>query len=241
MADAALPALASDRPLVLLHGLGRTRLAMFPLAFSLRRRGYLPINVGYFGPAGLARGVAALTRTLDERLAGYAGPIDFVTHSMGGIVARAYLAQRPELTGRMVQLAPPNQGARIANMVRRVPLVGRVPALFDLGREDDAWPRHGLPPVAGYEVGVVAGRSVGPWLGEPSDGIVRVVETYLPEARDWILLPHFHTLIMNGRDTLQNVDAFLRTGRFHPEAPRLEGDERGFVLAPHRGAAIEAA
>ena len=231
MKSSHLPArIPEGTPVVLLHGLGRTRLAMFPLALWLKGRGYRPINVGYFGPAGLRRSLRVVTEALDAKLAPFrGGEVHFVTHSMGGIVARAYLAAREGLGGRFVQLAPPNQGATIANNVRRVPLLDRIPALTDLGRGARG-AEHELPgEVEGYEVGVIAGRSVGPWLQGPNDGVVRVEETYLPCARDWILLEHFHTLVMNGRDTWRHTDAFFRTGRFDVDAPRLELGESGRV------------
>ncbi len=229
------------QPVVLLHGLGRTRLAMLPLARTLARQGYAPINVGYFGPAGLAYGVAQVGRILAERLAPYAGrQVHFVTHSMGGIVARAYLSgEGADLPpGRLVQLAPPNQGAWLADAVGRVPLVGRVRALRDLGTAGECAP---LPTLEGWEVGVVAGRSFGPWhRGEPSDGVVRVSETYLPAARDWILLEHFHTIVMAARDAQEQVACFLREGRFGDQAPRLERTAAGEVVVRTAAGEVEA-
>ncbi len=211
---------------------------MVPLARFLARRGFTPINLGYFGPGGLQSSVDRVARDLATRLAPYEGrPVHFVTHSMGGIVARAYLGAHPwPGGGRIVQLAPPNQGSSLANKVRGLPLVGQVPALFDLGRHEDGSPRALLEPLEDYEVGVVAGRSFGPWHDGPSDGVVRVAETYLPEARDWILLEHFHTVIMNGADTRSHIEAFLDTGRFQDEALRLELDAKGDIQLRDAGA-----
>jgi triacylglycerol lipase len=213
-------------------------MAMLPLAHFLKKQGYVPINVGYFGPKGLRHSLKSVCERLDERLAPYVDtPVHFVTHSMGGIVARGYLSQRfREAGGRLVQLAPPNQGAFLANEVSRFPLLDKVPAFFDLGKDTDGNPRHGIPRLEGYEVGVIAGRSFGPWhRGVPSDGVVRVVETQLAEARDWILLQHFHTVVMSARDTWKNVDLFLREGRFTDEATRLELDEQGRVCSRSSG------
>lgn len=204
---------------------------MIPLAMFLKGRGYLPINVGYFGPRGVARSLERVSEILEEALAPHAGgTVHFVTHSMGGIVARAYLSSvKPKTTGRLVQLAPPNQGASLADTVRRVPFLERVPAFVDLGHGAEG---TRIPQVEDYEVGVIAGRSFGPWHDpDPSDGVVRVCETHLPEARDWILLRHFHTLVMNGRDTWQNVEAFLSEGRFLPGATRLELNSSGQICS----------
>lgn len=234
MSDAFLPepAGALGDPVVLLHGLGRSKLAMLPLAFRLTAAGYTPINVGYFGPAGLEKSVAKVADELERRLEPQAGrPIHFVTHSMGGIVARRYLTGRGAAlpAGRLVQLAPPNQGAWMADAVRKAPLLEKVPALNDLGT-DDAGLRADVAPLERWQVGVIAGKSFGPWhRGHENDGVVRVGETYLPEARDWILLEHFHTVVMAARDTWEHVLAFLQTGRFGEDAPRLVREEGGVV------------
>ncbi|HBP20263.1 MAG TPA: acetyltransferase [Planctomycetes bacterium] len=212
-------------PVVVLHGLGRTRLAMIPLCWHLRRQGREVINLGYFGPLGLERAVDKVARLLEP----YAEPLDFVTHSMGGIVARAYLGRHPGRGRRLVQLAPPNEGSHLADRVRRIPLLSRVPAFFDLGRGVSER-KTALPALEGVEVGVIAGASFGPWLSHPGDGIVAVEETYLPEARDWIVLPHFHTLIMNGRDTWANVLHFFAEGAFRPQETRLQRSDDGSVV-----------
>lgn len=221
-------------PIVTLHGLGRTKLAMWLLGRRLEGLGYAVTNLGYFGPAGLERSVEQIATQLAER--GLAGaPLDFVTHSMGGIVARTLIARGQVQARRVVQLAPPNQGAWIADRIRRLPLLGGLPAFRDLGQSDEALARELGPPPAEVEVGVVAGQSTSGWLGAAGDGVVRVAETRLDGARDWILLPHFHTLVMNGKDTLAEVDHFLREGRFRPEAQRLSLDAAGEVarVAPN--------
>ena len=211
---------------IVLHGLGRTRLAMVPLCWHLRKQGREVLNLGYFGPRGLDRAVDKIERLLEPY---QDEPLDFVTHSMGGIVARAYLGRSPGRGRRLVQLAPPNEGSHLADRMRRVPLLSRVPAFFDLGRGVSER-KTDLPRLEGVEVGVIAGASFGPWLSHPGDGIVAVEETYLPEAQDWIVLPHFHTLIMNGRDTWANVLHFFAEGSFRPEATRLQREEDGSVV-----------
>lgn len=228
------PEREQDRvPLVTLHGLGRTRFAMWPLAQRLRGLGYEVTNLGYFGPGGLEASVESVFAQLEERGL-QAGPLDFVTHSMGGIVARALMAEGRVDVRRLVQLAPPNQGAWIADRVRQIPLFGRVPAFRDLGQSDEGRVEDLGPPPEAVEVGVVAGQSASAWLGgEPGDGVVRVKETHLPGARDWILTPHFHTVIMNGRDTLAEVDHFLQRGRFSAQAERLGLDAAGELLREH--------
>lgn len=220
---------------VLLHGLGRSRLAMLPLAWRLRRAGLRVINVGYRGGRRpVAETAAEVAARLDAALEPGA-PAWFVTHSLGGILARAYLAARPRPGSRLVQLAPPNQGARLAESLRDVALARGVlgVTLTDLGVEQGGL-RFRTPPLEQVEVGVIAGgrggpKGYGPWLPEDNDMVVCVRETYLPEARDWILVPQVHTLIMNSAAVCQEALAFLHAGAFSPGARRLARDDAGAV------------
>jgi hypothetical protein len=72
-------------------------------------------------------------------------------------------------------------------------------------------------------------KGYGPWLPEDNDMVVCVRETYLPEARDWILVPHVHTFIMNAGAVHEQALAFLETGSFHPDARRLQRGDDGSV------------
>ncbi len=253
--------LAAMATVFVLHGLGRSPMAMLPLVWALRRAGHAPVNLGYVAArrsieATAARLAARIARLRAEAgAAGDGGPVAFVTQSLGGLLARQLLASWPapppgEVV-RLVQLAPPNQGARLADVVRGsvAParwVLGR--ALEDLGTHAGA-PRHGLPPLPPWvEAGVVAGgtggaRGFGRWLEDDNDGVVRVAETWLPEARDWILLPRLHTFVMNARDAQANALRFLEAGRFLDDAPRLarEPDGRVRLVAPAAAPAAQPA
>lgn len=162
----------------------------------------------------LAPRVAAFEATLD-------GPMHIVTHSLGGLVARGLIAtHRPSKLGRVVMLAPPNQGSELADLLFDLKLsasilgpVGGVLRTQRL-RADAAL----LGPVD-YELGIVAGNvSLTPIperiLPRPHDGKVSVASTLLEGMADHIVVPVPHSLMPVHPASIAQAIAFLGGGRF---------------------------
>lgn len=207
---------------VLLHGAGARGIVMQRVESNLRRAGYRTVNLTY---PSRKLGIDVLARDFlpaKLRPAGVdrAPRVHFVTHSMGGLVLRAYLAHaRPANLGRVVMIVPPNHGTIAADNAGRNFLLKRFfgPALPQMGTGPDAWHRRLGP--ADFSPGIIAGRGVINPLytkkfGGPNDGIVAVESAKLDGMGDFIVLPYSHTMILFRRETSRQVLAYLRDGRF---------------------------
>ncbi|MFZ5476618.1 MAG: esterase/lipase family protein [Myxococcota bacterium] len=210
------------------HGFLRTGASMWWMARTLRRAGYLDVALPTFGyhltpldvhaPRAVAA-IAALRQKWPD------ATIDLVTHSFGGILARAALGLPAVAAGgaprvrRVVMLSPPNQGALLAEQVRKVLPFHRM-----------GWdPLHQITPgvpaarplpgdIGQTEFGVLTGgtgeKGWSPWLGEDNDGKVRVDEAWLEGASDFLVVPVRHSMMPFSPLSHQQAIAFLETGRF---------------------------
>jgi len=208
---------------VLLHGLARRGGSMSRLAAAARRDGYATCSPTYPGRRrSIADLVAFLAPTFAAFEASCGGPVSIVTHSLGGLLARALIrVHRPKQLGRVVMLAPPNAGSEVADLIYRVRLdrviLGPAGIHLRTGRNEDA--ERLLGPID-FELGVIAGdRALDPIFprlifSRPNDGKVAVAATHVAGMADHIVLPVSHPLMMYDRRVVMQTMAFLNTGRF---------------------------
>jgi len=220
MSQADQPDLESDS-VVLLHGLGRSSWSMWIMQKRFEKAGLRVVNISY---PSRSQAIDELAGFVHERLtvAGLpeGGRLHFVTHSMGGIVARAVIAEkRPENLGRVVMLSPPNNGSEIVDRFSDHWLFRSVmgPAAIDLGTSPQSAPRRLGP--ADFDLGVIMGtrslNPIGSWmLDGPDDGTVSVASSKLAGMSAFVLVPASHTFIMADREAADQALHFLRHGRF---------------------------
>lgn len=206
---------------VLLHGLGRTGLSMKPVGWFLALRECNVVNITYPSLCVPMEQLADeyLDRALSERVPRNARRVHFVTHSMGGILLRQYLATHSvENLGRVVMLGPPNQGSELADRFKGYALARWLvgPNLSRLGVGPDDLPQK-LGMVT-FEVGVIAGdRPLSGWFRrhtKPNDGKVAVESTKVAGMKDFTVVHCSHTFMMCKREALQQIGEFIQRGRF---------------------------
>jgi pimeloyl-ACP methyl ester carboxylesterase len=213
---------------LVLHGLVRSRTAMSGIVEYLRERSEdtTIMNVSYASSReSLAEHAASLQRVI-AHLDGV-DDVSFVAHSLGNLVVRHYLADRRQLprraqgprVQRIVMLAPPNNGAALAEQFRDNPLFQTLwgTSGMELAEKWTAVQQQLAIPTCQF--GIIAGgtgqdEGRNPLLQGDDDLVVSVEETRLPGAHDFIVVPALHSTLMDHAEVREYTLRFLTHGYF---------------------------
>ncbi|MEM0926402.1 MAG: alpha/beta hydrolase [Planctomycetota bacterium] len=246
--ERSLPPLKREA-VVTLHGLGRTRDSMAGLGKYLAEHGdYSWINVSYASTRGRVESHAEALASVVRQLEGVE-TVHFVGHSMGNLVIRHYLTNRERTSkatasestvaesspsekaaelptvGRVVMLAPPNNGSHLAERLKdnEIYRVAAGVSGSQLATEwDELNANLGTP---SCEFGIIAGKASkrvfsNPLLTGDDDLVVTVEETKLAGASDFLVVSALHTFIMNDSEVRDAALRFLQHGYFQTEEKR---------------------
>lgn len=212
----------SGKAVVLVHGIIRSSKSFANMQRRLQQEGYHVFGFDYPSTRVTIDDSAAYLERVVESLEGI-DEINFVVHSMGGLVVRAYLGKgHDERIGRVVMIGVPNRGARMADHLKGVPLFKAVfgPAGQQLVSDPAGFPSTLATPDA--EFAVIAGgrgniRGYNPLIPGDDDGTVSVSSTRLPGAADFIMVPGIHSFLMNHTECVDCTVRFLKTGRLRED------------------------
>ena len=213
MADAVL----------LLHGIARTSASMRALQRALEAAGYPVLNLDYRSRRlPLADLAEAIHPAVSRFAAATEGALHVAAHSMGGLLARVYLARhRPARLGRTVMLGTPNNGSEVADFLRGWPPYRLVfgPAGQQLVTGQTVELKAALGAVD-YELGILAGDrplnrfAAALLLPGPNDGKVTVASTRLAGMADHRVIHTSHTRLASHPEAIAAALRFLRDGSF---------------------------
>ena len=213
----------SGRAVILIHGMGRSNKSWPRVAGRLEEQGAIVVGFNYPSTQCAITESAEYLHQVIVSLDGVT-EIDFVCHSMGGLVVRAYLDQHnDERIDRMVMLAVPNQGAEMADLIGGWLLYRWIcgPGGCQLGTD----PKGLIAdlPTPEFEFAIIAagrGTEMGynPLIAGDDDGTITVASTRLPGASDFLQVNGvMHSFLMFDERVVDATIRFLETGKLRSE------------------------
>lgn len=143
----------------------------------------------------------------------------FACHSMGGLLARAYLAKyKPQNAERLVCVGTPHRGSVLADIALLLPGAGLIwqplKALKTSARKTIVY-----PDIAGLEIGVVIGTNNAHWpgklfLSKSADGLVESSSAYAPDAKCKVYTQVPHAPMPYAEETARLIKKFFLNGNF---------------------------
>lgn len=205
---------------ILLHGLARSADSMQKMANSLEKDGYQAVNIDYPSQTKNIETLANEAIPQGLNACGKNQRINFVTHSMGGILVRQYLSQHKiDSLHRVVMLGPPNQGSEIVDKLGDWRLFKWLngPAGQQLGTDANSTPSK-LGKV-NFELGVIAGSSsinliLSAIIPGDDDGKVSIENSKIEGMNDHLVMSVTHPMMMKNCKVIQQTAHFLEFGKF---------------------------
>jgi esterase/lipase len=205
---------------VILHGITRSNKHMQKLATYLQKDGFDIINLNYPSTTNKIEDLTEIInkeifqRTTEKK------PIHFIGYSMGGLVVRALIHKyNYKNLGKVVQLAPPNQGSEVADFVKNFWPYKKIfgPAGQQLITDQSAV-KHIFGEV-NYELGIIAGNATidpisSAIIPGENDGKVAVKRTKLEGMKDHIVVSASHTFFPSNKEVQKQTLYFLKNGNF---------------------------
>ncbi len=214
----------SGKAVIAIHGIVRSSKSFSKMRGRLKDAGYEIVGFDYPSTRVEISDSAEYLHSVIQSLEGIE-QIDFVVHSMGGLVVRSYLSKhRDPRIKRMVMIGVPNLGADMADRLRENPLYREFfgPAGQQLVTDPAGFISR--LPTPDFEFAIIAGSrgsmdGYNPLIPGDDDGTVAVSSTRLPGATDFVTVRGLHTFLMASDEAIDCTLRFLKDGRPRETGP----------------------
>ena len=228
----SIGSVAQAECVILLHGLARSERSMKKIEKRLKKMDYKVVNASYPSRNYSIRALAKLAIEPALKICPRYTKVNFVTHSLGGILVRQYLADHViEDLNRVVMLGPPNKGSEVVDKLGKFPGFKLING--DAGRQLGTG--HLSVPNrlgdANFDLGVIAGsKSINLILSSiisgEDDGKVAVSNTKIDGMKDHVVMPVSHTFMMTDKDVINQVVYYLKNGQFSKGIPQKKRERK---------------
>ncbi|HIE3643823.1 TPA: esterase/lipase family protein [Legionella anisa] len=209
--------------IVLIHGLMRISLSMWPLKIYLKRQGYVVYSYSYpSAKFSIQEHGIYLNQFIKNLLEENPGAkINFITHSLGGIITREALSslspKQLKNIGCLIMLAPPNQGSKLAKLSTEIfPMfTSPIKPLVELSSDQTSYVHQVSVP--NIKIGIIAGR----YDAKVPPEFARLGQN------EPVIVNSNHTFIMNNAKTKQLIMSFLKKGTFAPVSAERNSEKSG--------------
>ena len=215
------------KKVILIHGYFKTEKDMYVLKSNLEKHDFevYTINLSLTFKT-IRNNLPIFRRKFNQIAAGLTRgeKIDLVGHSTGGILIRNFLTltEYPEKIGRVVLIAAPNRGSKLASITKKYfkPFIDLFRTLKSI--EIDNLNNLRLADGSDFEMAAIAGNNnnllLAKFLKKENDGRIRVESVEFSGLKDFIILPYGHKDIHYQEETADLVANFLESGSFQRPA-----------------------
>lgn len=212
-----------NKKVILVHGYFKTEKDMYVLKTNLEKYGFEVYTINLPLIFKTTQNILPIFEKEFKQIASdlAAGEkINLVGHSTGGILIRQFLTlvEDKEKIGRVVLIAVPNQGSKLASMTKKYfkPFTDVFRTLKSIEIENLSQLR--LADGSDFEMAAIAGNNnnllLAKLLKKENDGRIRVESVKFSGLKDFIVLPYGHKDIHYQEQTARLIVNFLNYGNF---------------------------
>jgi hypothetical protein len=206
-----------------IHGYGSFRMMMNKIEKSIRNENYITENYGY---KSIACDLDTIGKQLYYKIKNSEfDTVSFVTHSMGALVVRSMVQYAINdkdfpVIFRIVMIAPPNNGAEIADFYASFDILKQLigPNVEHMKTDSGSY-ANTLPVPHNSEIGIIAGVRGGKFgynifIKGDNDGLLTPARTRLGVEKDYIVIKGEHNELPHKEQVIKLVVEFLKYGVF---------------------------